>query len=172
MRSVGSESAIEHRPDDATVYGLQAIANIRQGSRNNDRHGIVEKRLFHFGLDCNRLDVDAHRAVFVVAFGLFRCVVIGGITHVVLTCGSVGLEYLACGEHGLANSWQQTFLDVEKADVFGIGLDEVLATLHVFAHEFGKNFIGEDSFVDRYLQQRALLRVDGCVPQLVGVHLA
>ena len=67
---------------------------------------------------------------------------------------------------------KRTFLDVEKADVLGIGLDEVLATLHVFAHEFRKDLVGEDRFVDRHLQQRALLRVDGCIPQLVGVHLA
>src|SRR5437588_138774 len=45
---IGTQSLLVHTEDDATVNWLQSIANVRYRSADNDRHGIVDKRLAHF----------------------------------------------------------------------------------------------------------------------------
>ena len=37
-----------HRKQNSALRGFQAVAGIREGARNNDRHRVVEKRLRHF----------------------------------------------------------------------------------------------------------------------------
>ncbi len=39
--------AIVHGVEDAAVYGLHSIAGVRQGSRDNDAHGVVEVARLH-----------------------------------------------------------------------------------------------------------------------------
>ena len=54
MRPIRGDAAVVHRVQDSTMHGLQAIANVRQGARNNNAHRIFEERGAHlmaeFGL--------------------------------------------------------------------------------------------------------------------------
>ena len=79
--------------------GFESVADIGQRPRHDDRHGIVEERLLHLGLDLDRLDVDTNGAV--VVTGFFGCIgeiVIGGITHAVTFAISASLRFGSSAE--------------------------------------------------------------------------
>ena len=46
----------EHTVEDAAVYRLKSIANIREGTSHNHRHTIVDVRLLHLLLNVDFLD--------------------------------------------------------------------------------------------------------------------
>jgi hypothetical protein len=51
MWAVGAKARLVHRPQDPAVHRLEAVAHVRQRPRHDDRHGVVEERLLHLGLD-------------------------------------------------------------------------------------------------------------------------
>jgi hypothetical protein len=53
MLPIWEEREIVHRVKDATLRRLQSIARIGQGARNDDRHGVIEKRSRDFFGDVN-----------------------------------------------------------------------------------------------------------------------
>ena len=55
--------------------------------------------------------------------------------------------------------------------VGSILFDELAAWLHVVAHEHGEDFVGFGSILDADLLQQTRLRVHGCLPKLLGIHL-
>src|ERR1035437_8246331 len=63
MGSVGPMSLIEHRVEDPPVNRLQAVPDMRQCPRNDDRHGVLEKRALHLFLNLDGLDEARHRFV-------------------------------------------------------------------------------------------------------------
>ncbi|MPM88750.1 hypothetical protein SDC9_135854 [bioreactor metagenome] len=61
-RLVGLQAQFIHRVKDAAVNGFQAVPHVRQGAVNNDRHGIRNEALLHFGFQLDWYDpVDRHR---------------------------------------------------------------------------------------------------------------
>jgi len=56
--------------------------------------------------------------------------------------------------------------------VFRVFLDELLAGLNLFSHKDGEGLVRLHGVFQRDSAQRALLRVHGGLPQLVGVHFA
>ena len=48
---VGADAHVVHGIQDAALHGLQAVACIRQGARDDDGHGVVEIRLLHLVID-------------------------------------------------------------------------------------------------------------------------
>src|SRR5947207_9878023 len=61
---------------------------------------------------------------------------------------------------------------VEEPHVIGVRRDEVLAQLDVVAHKDAAHLIGDGSFLDVDLQERATRRIHGGDTQLAEVHLA
>jgi hypothetical protein len=61
-----------HRVEDAPVHRLQTVARIRQSTRDDDAHRIVEIRAFQLVFDADDL----------YAFGKCRSAVLGGIGRV------------------------------------------------------------------------------------------
>ena len=57
VRSVGSQTLVEHRVQDAPVNGLQAVTRVGQRARHDDRHGVLEERALHLEVDLDGLDV-------------------------------------------------------------------------------------------------------------------
>ncbi|CAH0306650.1 hypothetical protein SRABI128_04361 [Microbacterium sp. Bi128] len=49
-------AAVEHRIEHAAVDGLEAVADIRQGTAHDHSHGVVEVGALHFGLQVHLLD--------------------------------------------------------------------------------------------------------------------
>src|SRR5690606_25603383 len=49
--------------EDAAVHRLEAVADIWQGARDDDGHGVVEVRLLHFVFDGDGLDVGGNDGV-------------------------------------------------------------------------------------------------------------
>ena len=54
-RLVGSQAIFMHRIDNPSVNRLEAVPNIRKGTRNDNRHRIVDKRLAHLPVDIGNL---------------------------------------------------------------------------------------------------------------------
>ena len=54
--AVGPQSGIVHRPENPTMDGLEPVAHVGQGPRDDDRHRVVEERLLHLLLDLDRID--------------------------------------------------------------------------------------------------------------------
>src|SRR5689334_3869288 len=50
VRTVTANAHFLHRPEDAAVHRLQAVASIRDGSGGDDRHGVVDERPLHLDL--------------------------------------------------------------------------------------------------------------------------
>src|SRR5262245_51578358 len=63
-------------------------------------------------------------------------------------------------------------LDVEIGHGQGIVLDELAARLDYIAHQPREYLISLAEIADLHLQQRARFLVEGCLPQLLGVHFA
>ena len=58
VRTVGSETLVKHRIQDATVDRLESVAHVGKCSRNNDRHGVLQEGALHLEIDFNRFDVS------------------------------------------------------------------------------------------------------------------
>ena len=58
---VGAEPALQHREQDAAVDGLQAVADVGEGTGDDDRHGVVDERGLDLLLDDDRLDALFNR---------------------------------------------------------------------------------------------------------------
>ncbi len=54
--AVGAEVLLVHRVQDAAVHRLEAVADVGQGPRHDDRHGVLEERALHLLLDLDGLD--------------------------------------------------------------------------------------------------------------------
>ena len=44
---LGEDAALVHRVQDAAMDGLQAVAHVRQGARDDDAHRVLDERLAH-----------------------------------------------------------------------------------------------------------------------------
>src|SRR5713226_10078523 len=62
--------------------------------------------------------------------------------------------------------------DVQIDDFQRVVLDKLSARLDVFAHQRRENILCRNGVFKLYLKQRACVRVQGRVPQLLGVHFA
>jgi len=61
------DAHIFHGVEDAAVYRLEPVPHVRQGAGDDDAHGVIEVRAFHFVFDFNRLDVsDCHENTFLM----------------------------------------------------------------------------------------------------------
>src|ERR671917_1214019 len=60
---------------------------------------------------------------------------------------------------------------IQVLPLCGVGLDKRLARLALVAHERRKELVGHRRRLDRYLQQRTVLRVHRGLPELDRVHL-
>ncbi|CAB4710944.1 unannotated protein [freshwater metagenome] len=92
--SVGKSTKVVHAPKDAAVNGLQAVARVRQSTRNDDRHGVIKKGAFHLLLDLDWLDgPECHRGCVTCAgvvsgvFAIVRCLLLGHLLPVVPVVG-------------------------------------------------------------------------------------
>ena len=56
MGPVGSDVGVVHAPQDPAMHRLEPVAGVGQCSRHDDRHGVVEERLLHLGLDLDGVD--------------------------------------------------------------------------------------------------------------------
>ena len=56
-RGVVEDSVFVHGVEDAAVHGLEAVAHIGQGTGHDDRHGVVDIRGLHGGLDIHSLNL-------------------------------------------------------------------------------------------------------------------
>src|SRR5690606_10052412 len=76
-RTVGTGAHVVHAPQDPTVHGLEAVTHVGQGTRDDDRHGVVEERPFHLFFDLDGLDepVGRDRGILAVVdgWGLVVC---------------------------------------------------------------------------------------------------
>ena len=49
VRAVGEDAGLVHRVEDAAVDRLQAVADVREGARGDDGHGVLDEALLHLG---------------------------------------------------------------------------------------------------------------------------
>lgn len=49
-RTLGAVAAVEHCVQDAAVHRFQSVAHVREGTPDNDRHGVVQVGPLHFSL--------------------------------------------------------------------------------------------------------------------------
>jgi hypothetical protein len=54
--AVGAQPHIVHTVQDTAVNGFQAVAGIRQGTRYDDGHSVIEIRLLHLLVDINGMN--------------------------------------------------------------------------------------------------------------------
>ena len=108
--------------EDAAVHRLEAVAHVGQRPRDDDRHGVLEEGALHLQLG-SRSARSTPRSGRSLAVG--RCSVVG--------CQSWSLPFRQSWNRRSARVGRTS--DVEEADVFGVGLDEVPPTLDVVAHE-------------------------------------
>src|SRR5690349_23726578 len=73
---------------------------------------------------------------------------------------------------GTSTTERQPLSDVQETNVLGVAHDEAAPRLDVLAHEHAEQLVRGSRVVERDLEQDALGRVHGGVPQLPGVHLA
>src|SRR5688500_12802079 len=59
--------------------------------------------------------------------------------------------------------------DVEVGDAQGVVFDEGAAWLDHIAHQRGEDLVRRDGVLDPHLEQAARFRIDGGVPELLGV---
>ena len=73
---VGLKPQLVHGVEDAPVHGLQAIAYVRQGPVDDDRHGVGDEAGFHLLLqiDRNNAFVFAHRGLLLLCSSPFSFV--------------------------------------------------------------------------------------------------
>ena len=45
---VRGQAAFVHGVQDPAMYGLQAVTNVGKGTANDDAHGVLDIRAFHF----------------------------------------------------------------------------------------------------------------------------
>jgi hypothetical protein len=57
VRAIGAQPRVEHPVQDAAVHRLQAVADVRERARHDDRHRVVEEGALHLLLDLDGLDV-------------------------------------------------------------------------------------------------------------------
>ena len=89
-----------HVVEDPPVHRLQAVADVGQGPRHDDRHGVVQEGALHLVLDLDRLD---------------RADSAGAVAAVVAVVGAG-----AARRGGGVGSVSRTS-DVQEPDVAGVG---------------------------------------------------
>ena len=55
MAAVGPQAHLAHRVEDPALHRLEAVTDVGQGPRVDDRHGVLEERVLHLEAD---VDVD------------------------------------------------------------------------------------------------------------------
>ena len=56
VTTLGTVAVVPHRVEDAAVYRLEAVADVRERTPDDDAHRIVDVASLHLGLDIDRLD--------------------------------------------------------------------------------------------------------------------
>src|ERR687891_1196985 len=56
VRAIRSKAALQHRPQDPAMDGLQAVSNIGERAPDDDGHSVVEVRALDLVLELNVLD--------------------------------------------------------------------------------------------------------------------
>ena len=130
VRPVRAQPVVEHGVEDPAVHRLEAVAHVGQGAGDDDRHGVLEERALHLLLDLNGLDGAADRLV-----GAGRGVAAPARARSPAARAACRLAWHVLPYSPSARS------DVEETDVFGIGLNEVAAQLHVVTHEDGAHLV-------------------------------
>jgi hypothetical protein len=77
--TVGAEAGVVHRVEDLAVDGLEAVANVRQRTTDDDAHRVIEVRALHLDLETDRFDPLADRAADLVGGLVARG--LGSIRH-------------------------------------------------------------------------------------------
>ena len=47
VRLIRCQSLFEHGVEDTPVYRFQTVPHVRQGTGNDDRHGVLQERVLH-----------------------------------------------------------------------------------------------------------------------------
>src|SRR5207244_1476476 len=77
--AAGGVALLVHPVEDAAVHRLEAVADVRKGAADDDRHRIVEIRLAHLVFDVDRqLLIDE---VCVIEFGHCSYIVIPSVSE-------------------------------------------------------------------------------------------
>ena len=156
----GRRPGVEHPVEDPAVHRLQPVADVGQRARHDDRHRVVEERALHLLLDLDGLDV-AQRLLPIghafVSFSGSRPVLGGPLGRPGRGRRPDGRGRLRCRGSGRPSRscWMKR-----------------PPRLDVVAHQDREHLVGDRGLLDRDLQQRALRRVHGRLPELLGVHLA
>ena len=66
---------------------------------------------------------------------------------------------------------QQQILCI-NVSICGVLLNEFASRFNVITHQHGEDFVGFSSILYGYLLQEARLRIHGCLPKLLGIHLS
>ena len=56
VRAVGEDAALVHRVEDAAVHRLQAVSDVGQGARGDDRHRVLDEALAHLAAELAYLE--------------------------------------------------------------------------------------------------------------------
>jgi hypothetical protein len=59
--TIGPQTLLDHRPEDPAVDRLQAVADVRQGTRHDDRHRVVEVGALNLLLEADVLDASGEQ---------------------------------------------------------------------------------------------------------------
>src|SRR5699024_3654268 len=54
--AVRAVAAVEHRVEDAAVNGLESVADVRQGTTDDDAHRVIEVGPLHLEVEINLFD--------------------------------------------------------------------------------------------------------------------
>ena len=69
--AIGAVSAVVHGVQHTPVNRLEAVANIRQSTADNDRHRVVQVGPLHFGIEVDLVDASGNLGASAVNRGLF-----------------------------------------------------------------------------------------------------
>lgn len=61
--ALGAVAAVVHGVQDASVDGLEAVPDVRQRTRDDDGHRVVEVRTLHLRLEPDGLDAQGRAVV-------------------------------------------------------------------------------------------------------------
>ena len=105
-------------------------------------------------------------------FVVSRDVRFGGVARTRASAASRGTRASAAASVGVLPSGPCAGLDVEIDDLERVLLDELAARLHDLAHEGGEDLVRLLGVLDLHQPQDPHVRVEGRLPELLGVHLA
>ena len=152
----GHVAGLVHRVEDAAMNGLQTVANVGQRTRDDDAHGVLEKRRLHLLAEVGGAHDGAFSAVGVFDDGSVRIGHVDDHRLSALFLGNEAPRFLQSynslrinGRNTVAS--QTTRLNVQESDVTRVLLDELLTRFNLIAHKLAHHALGLGGVVDVHL---------------------